>query len=63
MRMTDTKLLTPREVAGYLGLQPRTITRWCREGKIGGVKVGRVWRIAPDDQKLHLMVNKRWSDL
>lgn len=28
-----------------MGFKPRTISRWCREGKIKSVKVGRVWRI------------------
>ena len=39
------KLLSPRQVGEQLGLTPRTITRWCREGKIIGLKLGRVWRI------------------
>lgn len=48
--MKKQKLRTPRQVAEQLQLQPRTITKWCREGKIDAVKVGRVWRIvAPQE--------------
>jgi len=39
------KLLSPTTVALNLGLQPRTVARWCREGRIEAVKMGRVWRI------------------
>lgn len=47
--------LTPRQVAGQIGFQPRTITRWCREGKLNGaVKVGRVWRIPQESLYLYV---------
>lgn len=44
--MTD-RLLHPSEVSVMLGLSIYTITRFCREGKIQGVKMpsGR-WRIS-----------------
>ena len=43
------KLLTPRQVADLLQVTPRTITRWCRTGRISPVrKLGRVWRIEED---------------
>lgn len=41
----DTKLLTPAQVAEILTLKPRTVSRWCREGRLQAVKYGRVWRI------------------
>jgi predicted site-specific integrase-resolvase len=42
----ETKLLSPAEVGAMLGFKPRTITKWCREGKIiNAQKMGRVWRI------------------
>jgi excisionase family DNA binding protein len=41
-----TRLLTPRQVGEQLNFSPRTITRWCREGRFKeAIKVGRVWRI------------------
>src|SRR5215471_14220642 len=40
------RLLTPRQVGEQLSFSPRTITRWCREGRFKEArKVGRVWRI------------------
>jgi excisionase family DNA binding protein len=46
--MGTSKLLTPRQVADRLQVSPRTIARWCRDGKMAGVKVGRVWRISEE---------------
>jgi excisionase family DNA binding protein len=49
--MTDTpsgatrELLSVEEVAEYLGVVPMTIYRWCREGRLPCLKIGRVWRI------------------
>jgi excisionase family DNA binding protein len=39
------ELLTVDEVAEYLGVGPVTIYRWCREGRLPGIKVGKEWRI------------------
>ncbi len=36
--------MTPREAAEYLRLNPRTVTRLAREGKLPGVRVGKRWR-------------------
>ena len=33
------------EVAGYLGVGTVTVYRWCREGRLPCLKVGRSWRI------------------
>jgi len=33
------------EVAGYLGVGTVTVYRWCREGRLRCLKVGRSWRI------------------
>jgi excisionase family DNA binding protein len=38
-------LIKPRKAGAMLDLSPRTIVRWIREGKIVGVKEGRVWRV------------------
>lgn len=43
------RLLTTKQVGDGLGLSPRTIARWCREGRVTGAKkYGRVWRIRED---------------
>lgn len=54
------QLLTPRQVGDLLGFKPRTITKWCREGKFETAhKVGRVWRVQRRDPDLHRMQVKR----
>jgi excisionase family DNA binding protein len=45
------RLLSPTQVAYLLELQPRTVARWCREGKIPAHKYGRVWRIRLEDYR------------
>lgn len=42
------KLLSIREAAGILGMNEEVIRRWLREGRLGGVKVGHLWRIPAD---------------
>jgi PTS system nitrogen regulatory IIA component len=42
--MDGQRLMTPREAAEYLRLNPRTVTRLAREGKLPGVLVGKRWR-------------------
>ena len=36
--MTNDELLTPREVAEMFRVNPKTVTRWARSGKISAVK-------------------------
>jgi excisionase family DNA binding protein len=43
------RVLSPRQVSKILGFGSLTITRWCREGKIEGHKMGRVWRITEQE--------------
>jgi len=45
------RLLKPEEAAEILGVNPGTVRRWLREGKLKGVKVGRLWRITEEDLK------------
>lgn len=44
-------LLKPNQMAARAGVTPRTIVRWIHEGKLRGVKVGRVWRVRAEDWK------------
>lgn len=39
------ELLGVPEVAGYLGVGQVTVYRWCRDGRLPCVKVGRKWRV------------------
>ena len=42
-------LWTPEEVAEYLRVRPLAVYRWLREGRLHGLKVGRLWRIRQSD--------------
>ncbi|MBN2120062.1 MAG: helix-turn-helix domain-containing protein [Candidatus Omnitrophica bacterium] len=37
-------LLSVEELADYLGLKKQTIYNWLNQGKISGIKIGKVWR-------------------
>src|SRR5918995_4693666 len=39
------RLLSTEEVAEYLGVGQATVYRWCREGSLPAVKIGRHWRV------------------
>jgi excisionase family DNA binding protein len=39
------ELLHTEEVAKYLGVGPVTVWRWCRDGSLPCLKIGRSWRI------------------
>ncbi|MFQ5611393.1 MAG: helix-turn-helix domain-containing protein [Anaerolineae bacterium] len=47
--MSEQALLTVDEVAGFLRVAPNTVYRWCRDGKLTGIKIGKEWRIARTD--------------
>ncbi len=38
-------LLSVDDVGGYLGVGRATVWRWCREGRLPALKVGKYWRI------------------
>jgi excisionase family DNA binding protein len=38
-------LLSVEAVAEYLGVGPVTIYRWCREGRLPCLKIGKSWRV------------------
>jgi excisionase family DNA binding protein len=39
------ELLSAEDVAGLLGIKETTVWRWCREGRLPCLKVGKHWRI------------------
>ncbi len=41
-------LLDVEEIAEYLGVGQVTVYRWCREGRLSCLKVGKSWRIRRD---------------
>lgn len=50
---TEERLCTAEEVAAYLGenVSPFTIRRWCRDGLIKAVKLGRKWAIPESEAR------------
>jgi excisionase family DNA binding protein len=43
------KLLTPEQAASRLAVSSRSIREWLRNGKLKGVKAGKLWRISDND--------------
>jgi excisionase family DNA binding protein len=41
----ETELLAAVDVAGMIGVKETTVYRWCKEGKLPCLKVGKHWRI------------------
>ncbi len=52
--MAEHQLLTVEEAAAHLRLNPQTVYRLLRAGKLPGVKVGRQWRVRLVDLEAHL---------
>jgi len=50
----DKKLLTPTNVADRLQVNERTVTLWLRRGHLRGFKIGKEWRVSPDDLQAFL---------
>ena len=38
-------LLGVEDVAGYFGVTKTTVYRWCKEGRVPCLKIGRFWRV------------------
>ena len=41
----ETELLATTDVAGMIGVKETTVYRWCKEGKLPCLKIGKHWRI------------------
>ena len=48
------KLLTPEQVAKRLQVTEWTVYGWLRRGKLPALKLGRLWRIRPEDLETFL---------
>lgn len=45
---------TVAEAAQILRLKPRTVSDYCRDGRISATKAGRAWRITPQDLQRYI---------
>ena len=43
--LSESGLLGAEDVAGLLGVKESTVWRWCREGTLPALKVGKHWRV------------------
>ena len=48
------KMLTPDDIANYLAVTPQTVTNLIREGDLPGIKIGKQWRVDPDQFRRYL---------
>ena len=51
------RLLTIYEAAEFMTVSTKTIRRWIEAGELRAHKLGRQWRIAPDDME-HFLVSR-----
>ena len=47
--MANRVFLTPAQVTERIQIDERIVTRWLRDGYLRGYRLGRNWRIAPED--------------
>ena len=51
-------LLTPEQVAGILQVHVLTVYSYIRRGKLEAIRLGRSYRIIPEDLKLFIDSNR-----
>src|SRR4028119_1369091 len=56
-------LLSAEDVAGYLGVGSVTVYRWCKEGRLRCIKLGKHWRIRREALEDFLSQHERPSTL
>src|SRR5215212_11476496 len=56
-------LLEVADVAEYLGVKHTTVQRWCREGSLPGMKIGKEWRICREALERFLERSERSETL
>ena len=57
------ELLHAEDVAEYLGVNPVTIQRWCRDGSLPCLKIGKQWRIRREALQSFLERSERSESL
>src|ERR687886_19784 len=62
-RSTENELLSAEDVAQQLGVKESTVWRWCREGTLPCLKVGKHWRVRREALEDFLRRSERSSTL
>src|SRR5918994_1232376 len=57
------ELLSTEDVARYLGVGSVTVHRWCREGRLPCLKIGKHWRIRRESLESFLEQSERPESL
>ena len=55
----ETELLAATDVAGLIGVKETTVYRWCKEGKLPCLKIGKHWRVRCEALEDFLKVSSR----
>jgi excisionase family DNA binding protein len=55
------RLLSIGEVAEYCAVSEKTVRRWIDSKQLRALRLGRQWRIAPEDLESFLMTRASWQ--
>src|SRR5829696_5243382 len=58
-RSRETELLAATDVASMIGVKETTVYRWCKEGKLPCLKVGKHWRVRQEALENFLRESER----
>jgi excisionase family DNA binding protein len=58
MMKINQNLLTPEQVAEILQIHVLTVYHYIRQGKLGAIRLGRSYRIAPEDLDRLIELNR-----
>jgi excisionase family DNA binding protein len=58
MQINNNSLLTPEQVAGILQIHILTVYQYIRKGKLSAIKLGRSYRIMPEDLERLIEMNR-----
>src|SRR3712207_4257395 len=63
VRALEKELLSAEDVAGLMGVKESTVWRWCREGNLPCLKVGKHWRVRREALEEFLRRSERPTSL
>jgi excisionase family DNA binding protein len=62
-RSREKQLLSAEDVAALMGIKESTVWRWCREGRLPCLKVGKHWRVRREALEAFLRRSERSTTL